>query len=132
MDSIISFMKGETTFSELSIRTDLALNSLKSFLNSPIIGRGAYYSDSSIIGSHSQFIDDFGRYGLLGGIPLIIFVGSVFKRIYRSIKKDGLRNTYFFTIIIFLILSVLNPILAYGIMFSIFTIVPIYIKYSDK
>jgi len=66
-------LSGNIEITDLSQRVSLLMNSISSFISSPLIGIGAYYNSYDIVGGHSQFIDDFARYGIFGATPLIMF-----------------------------------------------------------
>ncbi|WP_213422574.1 O-antigen ligase family protein [Bhargavaea massiliensis] len=133
LESIISFLYGETNYQSTTIRATLLRQSISSFFESPLLGVGAYYHDGStnFIGNHSQFIDDFGRYGILGATPIIIFILIYLKKTKIKVKNINVQNAFVFSALLFIILGFLNPIQSYGILFSAFFVLPLLSRYID-
>lgn len=131
LTSIISSLNGENDLGSISIRSTLIYNSFSSFISHPFIGRGAYYYDSNIIGNHSQFTDDLGRYGIIGFLPKIFFILYFFRVILNKVKIFTLKNSYIAAILIYLILGFLNPVESVGITFAIFFIAPLILRYNE-
>lgn len=131
LKGIIDILNGHNLgLNSVSIRTTLFINSVKSFLSSPLIGVGGYYHNSNIIGSHSQFIDDLGRYGIIGSIPIFTFMFYILRKVKRRLIKT--KNSFLFSSLLFFILGFLNPVQSYGIMFSVFFILPMICRFLEK
>lgn len=67
-------------------RTDLMVNSFRTWLQNIItiiFGVGDHRSTNSVIGNHSEMIDVFARFGLIGGINLWL----LFLNHYKSLKR---------------------------------------------
>jgi hypothetical protein len=130
IEGLINFLHGDIQVNSLTIRTRLFMNSLNSFLSSPFVGVGAYYSTSyDLIGRHAQFIDDLGRFGILGAGPIFIFMFGLFKKHTTLIYNLRIRNSFVYSVLLFIILGFLNPIYSYGITLSIFFVLPILATY---
>lgn len=121
INGILLFLNGSGKISSVTDRTELMQISLKSFIESPIWGNGGYYrvTNTGIIGKHSQFIDDFARYGILGGIPLTQYVFSTIKRL-KGDRQKNITDCFSISTIVFLMLGFLNPIYNYGILMCYF------------
>jgi hypothetical protein len=75
-------------------RMQLAAHSLASFVRSPLIGlgRGRQGSDkggdTETIGGHSFLLDSLGQRGLLGTIPLILWLWSLANLSWRCLSRE--------------------------------------------
>lgn len=132
LSSIVGILEGNSDIESASIRTLLMEISMKSFLSNPILGSGAYYHDHNIIGNHSQFIDDLGRYGLFGSLPIFIFMFYSLMNIRRRLPSTKVRNSFMFCSLLFLVLGFLNPIQSYGIIFAVFLVLPLLSRYLQE
>lgn len=123
---LINFLTGKGNISDATGRTTLILQSINSFIFNPILGQGAYYNRDCFgyVGGHSQILDEFARYGLLGTIPLFYFLFFSIYQIYINIKNKSYKNKYLISTILFLILGFLNPIFNDGILFFYFIAIP--------
>ncbi len=128
--NIINIINGNGTLSATTDRVELILRDVYSFIDSPFIGKGAFYSvgSSIYIGQHSQFLDELARYGLLGVIPLSYFIYSCIRQILTSINDKLMRNKFLIATVVFLMLGFLNPIFNDGILFFYFIVIPILIE----
>ena len=100
--------------------------SIAGFINSPIIGNGyktgnVYTNnkdEDSGIGNHSSVLDALAQFGLIGGIPLLLFLLYPLK--FAKIKKYDLLH-----LVPFYIMSCLNPtIRCYHVMLIVYLIIP--------
>lgn len=73
---------GSSEGTDFAIRQELYARSLSDGFSSLLIG-----TDGSSLGRHSSFLDRFGSLGLLGVIPLLIFVTSVVSYTLRFISS---------------------------------------------
>lgn len=128
MDRLTDYLSRGSDFQSLTGRTALFGNSLRSFFSSPLIGVGAYYSSWPTIGNHAQFIDDLGRYGLLGALPFFVFMFRVLQKSYVSLGNIKNRTNFVDSCLLFCILGFLNPILTNNIVFSVFFVLPVLYK----
>ncbi|MEK4201683.1 O-antigen ligase family protein [Cytobacillus sp. FSL K6-0265] len=130
--SVIGILEGNSDIESASIRTLLMETSINGFLSNPFIGFGAYYHDHNMIGNHSQFIDDLGRYGIIGSLPIFIFMFYSLMIIKRRLQGTKVRNSFIFCSLLFLLLGFLNPIQSYGIIFAIFLVLPLISRYLQE
>lgn len=130
LTGLLAVSAGSEDVGEVYTRTDLIQASINSFFSNPIIGVGGWYPiygvPSPKIGYHSQFIDEFARYGLIGAGPLLLFFRNIFSIIYKQNgHREFYKNIVFVPLLIFTILSFLNPVFANILMISIFIYVPL-------
>jgi hypothetical protein len=131
LEGILGVLSGTESYDETTSRSELLKMSLKSFLDSPIWGIGAWYgSGSPHVGQHAQFVDDIARYGLLGFIPLMVFVYYSMKKIYLAFKEKHFYNRrVLVSILIFVALGFMNPIYNPGLLACMFMVVPMLDRY---
>ncbi len=95
------------------------------FFEYPLLGFNFVQDPEYRVGGHSEWIDIFAVYGLLGGIPVI---GTLVAKIADISKKSKLDNSCpHFGIIIFMffIYGIIDPFLRiYNIGFALFLLVP--------
>lgn len=130
LTGLLAATAGSEDVGEVYTRTDLIQASIHSFFSNPIIGVGGWYPiygvPSPKIGYHSQFIDEFARYGLIGAGPLLLFFRNIFSIIYKQNgHREFYKNIVFVPLLLFTILSFLNPVFANILMISIFIYVPL-------
>jgi|688.fasta_scaffold44429_4 hypothetical protein len=85
----------KATSKATSGRLDLGLISIRSFLNSPLIGMGKGKESQTIaghnsdtIGGHSYILDSLGQRGLLGTFPVLAALGSLLLTAYRNFRRS--------------------------------------------
>ena len=105
---------------DVSSRNDLMMVSLNSFLNHPLFG--VHYQkvgkvDETIVGNHSQWIDELARYGLWA-ILLFVFL-------YKSLKEQYLNTRMILPIAIYITIGFFNPILYPIVHITVFVLVPL-------
>lgn len=100
--------------------------SIDGFINSPLIGNGFksgnVYSqnkdEDSGIGNHSSVLDALAQFGLIGGVPLLLFL-------FYPFKLSKIKNFDRLHLIPFYIMSCLNPtIRCYHVMLIVYLIIP--------
>lgn len=105
-----------------SERTGLVSESLKLFIESPLIGHGYKYGNIfSIgkaygIGNHSEFFDCLAKFGLMGSLPL-------FSLYFNGLKKYVKYNYGFLAS--FMMMILLNPFITFASSVVVFLIVPL-------
>lgn len=96
---------------DLGSRAQATWASLNTFFNHPFTGAGGiYYSDPSVIGAHSQWADDLGRYGLIGNVLLWGFLILFIMSLYRQYRGSSYVLSLICCYIVVLILGFLNPV----------------------
>lgn len=114
----------------LEARYNLFMRSIKTWLfswSSFIFGVGDHINDNSIIGNHSQFIDVFAQYGLVGGMMLIY---TTLKSVSILIGKLGvyinqqIRQQIIIVFAMFLIRGLIGYVLYEQIAVSLFVLLP--------
>lgn len=110
-------------------------SSFKTFLKSPIFGinfktGSNFYNQAQFgIGSHSQWLDQLGRYGIIGSLPYFSLYYLLFKKI-SSYNKIPISYAWF---IIMLFIGFVNPIDHASFYFTSFLIIPtIYLFLSNR
>lgn len=129
LDGMINMINGNIDYGSVTSRSSLLRNSISSFLSAPFFGVGAYYSNREIIGIHAQFIDDLGRFGIVGSFPFFTFMFLVLRKTFIKIKDRKIKNAYLYSAFIFFLLGFMNPTQSYGISFSVFFMLPIITTY---
>lgn len=123
LQKISEWLVGGEMGDSMNARSDLRLISINAFLEHPIIGMEFYAQeiDFDVIGSHSEFFDLLGRYGLVGCVPLFMsFIYSV-KKLYFGMKTDK-----YFPVVLYVILNALMNPMHYGqALFVFFCFVPL-------
>ena len=121
----------DANINSLTIRIRLTRNSINTFLSSVthfFLGAGHHLEDSSIIGNHSQVVDEFARYGILGGLLSILLMVRMLKTI--KILSIGQRNSVIsnqFNVlcVIFLLRACVGTVIDSSIGVVMFVIIPI-------
>lgn len=129
---LADFLRQEVSIHSITIRWDLFMSSVRSFISSPIMGVGGYYGSKGLVGDHAYFVDVLARYGLIGALPLFIYIYIMFMKIRASIDQKKLKIIYTNSFILFIILGFLNPLRAVNIPFFMFSFVPLFIVIQDK
>lgn len=105
------FFYGEVADGSPKYRLLALSNSWNTFLSNPFYGvGGVYYSELNIIGAHSQWLDDLGRYGLMGALFNSMFMLFYIKHIYIKYKSTSYFGIYLLSISIIFSLGWVNPI----------------------
>lgn len=91
--------------SDLTIRKDLYTNSLNSFLENPLFGS----LDVKGIGGHSLFFDSLGLFGIFGFALYVLMLIFTYKSYMRNIRKKSFFGFFFFTYVMSIVLTIVNP-----------------------
>lgn len=134
MQGILNVLDGKENIGETTSRFSLVIRSCKSFITNPFFGVGGYYSTSANngVGQHCQFIDDFARFGILGGLPLLLFVVFSFAKINYGFRGHIINRKVVVPIILFVFLGFLNPIYVYGILTCFYLISPACCRINNR
>lgn len=91
---------------------------------SPIIGNGYKFGnifqkeESNGVGNHSSFLDTIAQFGLIGGLPILLFM-------FYPYRKTRRENENWYHLVPLYIMLCLNPILrCYHVMLIVFLIIP--------
>jgi hypothetical protein len=108
--------------SDISLRLSTYTGSFIKFISNPIFGVGAFFGTSGEvvgIGGHSEWLDLLARFGIVGSLPLLLFISSILKNIKSSLQKKT-RPIYIIILFYFLLLGLVNPFLGLVSMTTIF------------
>lgn len=112
---------------QISNRESLYDISWNTFINNPLFG-SSLNKDS---GGHAFFIDHLARIGIIGCLPLFLFLFYHFKLIF-SILNRNVRFYYMVGVIMFMLLGFTKNILGFEFWFYLFFILPSLSFYSMK
>lgn len=113
--------------SDMLGRFDLLFESVKTFLQYPILGLVSRYGTNFYtlfslgVGSHGELFDTMAKYGLLAGIPYI----AIFISAFVNERKEQVESIGFGYIITFCVLFIFNPCLYEHVNVCIFYIIPL-------
>lgn len=134
MEDIAYFFEGNLDSSlDIKTRFDVYNKSINTFTKHPIIGVGynQYIFDNEIIGHHSTFIDEFGKYGIIGALPLFLMIYAYFYKTYKMYANEEAKKIYMTCIIVFTIFGFVNNILFVSTIFFAFILLQILLKRMD-
>lgn len=121
MNEVISLASGNSQdASDFSTRINLSLSSLETFSNNILFGIGYIYDysffmmQSNGIGMHAEWFDSLAKYGLFAVFLFFFIKKSVNLYIGKSIS-----------IMMFILLGFLNPVLSFQILFVVFYLIPL-------
>lgn len=88
-------------------RQAVYIQSIENFLRNPIFGASTHttYHEMRLIGDHSTFLDDFGRFGILLGILNVYVFLKPFKQHYFSRSKHA-----YGAVITLILIAIFDPI----------------------
>ena len=116
MDFKESIIIGETV-GDVASREDLYILSFKQFYSNVLIGT------NEKMGQHSSLLDFLGAFGLLGFIPMYIYLKSCFKIISKVIPLDAY-NYYLLSILSFIVLIFVKSMWVWEIFIVLLVCVP--------
>ena len=114
------FLCGDGVSADIDSRINLALKSISTFLDHPFVGNLYSSKYGYVSGNHSELLDVFSDYGLLGGIPFIMSIAGYYKFISKKLEIK--------TICVWLplfITAIFNPISLNQCYFAAFFTVPL-------
>ena len=100
------------------------------FLQHPLFG--GFTVDNAKIGSHSEVFDLLGRFGLYGFVSLFVFFVYLFRDIAKNLSTKTGKNMLFVCIILYLLISILDPSLYTQQVLPIFMLLPFVEKWKKK
>lgn len=104
---------------DLSERNDLYSSSWNTFFDNFLFGT----NDSKLIGQHAFFVDHLAAFGIVGTIPLFVFLYLIFKKTYSCIPKP-LKMYYLIGISGFLLLEFTKNVSGMEIRLYSFVLLP--------
>lgn len=111
---------------DVSDRVDLYKDSLDTFLHNPVFGN--IYGKN---GGHNYFLDRLAHFGIIGTMPLIIFLYSRFSVLLKFIPSST-RSVYLIGIIGFVILGFLKNISGIDYWTYLFVYIPCILKSMEE
>lgn len=119
-------LSGDATW-HMNARLVTLTNSINTFFQHPLLGIGYKYGNTysllaaNGVGSHSELLDTFAQFGLIGGIPFILIF------IYQIKELNKSSPVYVATplFVSFALLFCFNPFLSAQSNFIIFTFLPL-------
>ena len=125
LHEIGGLLMGESGGTNTDSRFEYFIKSVKCFMEYPILGYNYAILPTVKTGGHSEWMDIFGVYGLVGGIPLIATILIKVKRIAKITKQVIKYPFYAIVVFVFLIFGFVDPFLRlYHIGFVMFLIIP--------
>lgn len=115
----------------MRVSVDTFFGSISHFL----LGVGNRTDNNVLVGNHSQFIDEFTRYGVLGGILFIVIIINMLKcsRKMSGIEKEALSYDHFTVIcIVFILRGLIGTLLDASIGVTMFIIIPLLFRVIDN
>lgn len=100
--------------------------SIKSFFENPLFGLGSI----QYAGGHSFWLDTLARFGILGTIPYVIVIVSLYKRAKKILPNNFLkfyRNTF----VLILVLMFFNPFYFLDFWTIVFVFIPAIMNYLE-
>ncbi len=116
----ISVTNENATF---AARYNLFFASLNAFWEHPIWGVYGTQNAGSV-GGHTTWLDYLGMFGIIRGWSFWTFLISWRRQVFQNITHKGYINSFYLSILIYVIEGFLNPIIKPGIVFFIFLILP--------
>lgn len=118
----------------LEVRFNLMMNSLRTFISSPlhfVFGVGENRSSNLIVGHHSQWADQAAKYGIIGLILLASTLRSCFQSAMYAIqinKYPYLKKQFVIFICYFVVRGLLGAVLYPYFGIVLFVVIPIIMK----
>ncbi len=107
---VVSFLRFSSASGNLLARMEVYQTSIETFLNHPL-GVGAYYfSDAAknYVGTHSQILDDFARYGIFAVAFYAVFMKRYYDLVKSQWKKIQMQELAFPLVVTYVTLLILN------------------------
>lgn len=124
LNELGALLQGEGSGDNIASRLKYFKHSIDAFLESPLLGYNFAINPLERIGSHSEWIDIFAIYGLIGGIPLLCSIIIKLKNT-RAMAKEFRLPYYGLLTLIFVIYGFVDPFLRlYHLGFAMFFLLP--------
>lgn len=118
---------GKDDGGDISIREDLYHQSITSFTDHLIFGT----NKKSELGQHSIALDRLGALGIVGAIPLFLFLWLMFKDAFTRISPNK-RFFYLVGVLCFVLMIITKNVKGSWLFIAVFVLLPIMIKLSGK
>lgn len=105
-------------------RNELANYSITSFKKDPIFGVGYKGYGYGSIGCHQEWQDMLGVFGIVGTLLFVLLMVHFFNITLKRLRKGIDRDTFFATVISFVVLGFLNPCLSLPVLLVVFVLAP--------
>lgn len=129
LDDISKMLTGdiENTI-DLKERLNVYSESITTFIKHPLFGIGFKGKETKAIGigGHSAILDEFAKFGLMGGSILILLFISCFKSFLSLFTKKS-KKIYFICSLIYILFMFINTALFVTTIYFIWLIIPLFI-----
>ncbi|MDS0526535.1 hypothetical protein NNC19_12660 [Clostridium sp. SHJSY1] len=140
-DSIISIRLNEirpalfngNKISSFGLRLELLQKSFSAFINNPLFGVGykvgqSYANEGTLLGLHSEWVDNLGRYGIVMGLPYFSFIFLCFRDLIKKYKNTKYKDLIVILVCLIILLGFCNPIKTSSAFLFLFVVVPSYLN----
>ncbi len=125
MHEIGNLLLGNEAGENILSRAKYFNRSIKCFLQYPILGYNFEFAPTIKSGAHSEWIDIFAVYGIVGGIPLLTTIIIKLKNTAKILKEKINYPFYSVIVFVFVIFGFVDPFLRlYNIGFVMFMFIP--------
>ena len=130
LNDISLMLKGNISDTiDVKARLNNYLISINTFIDNPLYGVGFNVNDARI-GLHSTFLDEFAKFGLVGGLTFVTFIVSSLFAVWKSFKSKT-KDLYFYCAVTFLVFMAINNAMLVTIFYFVYIIVPVCLKYME-
>ncbi len=105
-------------------REELAEYSINTFRENPIFGVGYQGYGYGVIGSHQEWHDLLGVFGLTGMAVFLILIFKLSRQVIRTLDNKTDLYSFYIALILFILLGFLNPCLNLPVLSAVFVIAP--------
>ena len=109
LGEMIKDFEASGTYEGDSGRADRMRWSWQTFIQHPIFG--GYAVKGAKIGTHSEFLDTLGRFGLVGFTALVLLFFNIYKHLMATLQTKPMRNCTRIVFLVYITTSILNPAL---------------------
>ena len=125
LNEIGNILRGNSLGNNTEARLEYMVRSFECFFKYPLLGYNFQINPAYKVGTHCEWIDIFGVYGMIGGIPLLATIIYKLKAVSQRLKFKSNFPYYKIIILVFTIYGFLDPFLRlYHIGFALFLLVP--------
>lgn len=133
LNEIGPVLLGRSTGGSFGIRLELFQKSFHAFIDNPLFGVeykvGYNYSnEATLLGLHSEWIDNLGRYGIAIGLPYFLFIVLCFKDLIKKYKNTKYKDLIIILVCLLILLGFCNPIKTSSAFLFLFLVIPSYLN----